>query len=61
MPPNDQNTAMQTIDITCQDGTRLKGHFLPAHAGQQSATHDPVLLCPATGVKQRFAAHLRAD
>jgi predicted alpha/beta hydrolase len=54
MPPNDRNTAMQTIDITCQDGTRLKGHFLPAHTGQQSATHDPVLLCPATGVKQHF-------
>lgn len=54
MPPNDRNTAMQTIDITCQDGTRLKGHFLPAHAGQQAATHDPVLLCPATGVKQHF-------
>ncbi len=46
--------AMQAIDITCQDGTRLKGHFLPAHAGGQAATHAPVLLCPATGVKQHF-------
>lgn len=46
--------AMQAIDITCQDGTLLKGHFLPAHAGGQAATHAPVLLCPATGVKQHF-------
>lgn len=46
--------AMQAIDITCQDGTLLKGHFLPAHAGGQPATHAPVLLCPATGVKQHF-------
>jgi predicted alpha/beta hydrolase len=45
---------MQTIDINCQDGTQLKGHFLPAHAGQQAATHAPVLVCPATGVKQHF-------
>jgi len=46
--------SMQSVDITCQDGTRLKGHFLPAHAGEQTATHAPVLLCPATGVKQHF-------
>ncbi len=46
--------AMQAIDIACQDGTVLKGHFLRAHAGAQVATHAPVLLCPATGVKQHF-------
>ena len=44
----------EAIDITCQDGTRLRGHFLTAHAAQQAATHAPVLLCPATGVKQHF-------
>ncbi len=54
MSQNTPDTAMQTIDITCQDGTLLKGHFLPAHAGGQAATHAPVLLCPATGVKQHF-------
>lgn len=54
MSSNHQHTPMEPIDITCQDGTRLKGHFLPAHAGQRAATHDPVLLCPATGVKQHF-------
>lgn len=45
---------MEPVDITCQDGTRLKGHFLSASAGQQAAAHTPVLLCPATGVKQHF-------
>lgn len=58
-------STMEAIDITCQDGTRLIGHFLPAHAGQQAATHAPVLLCPATGVKQhfylRFASWLAAQ
>lgn len=43
-----------TIDIVCQDGTPLKGHFLQAHRGQQGATELPVLLCPATGVRQHF-------
>ena len=46
--------ATPTVDIRCEDGTLLKGHFLPAHAGQAEATHAPVLLCPATGVKQHF-------
>lgn len=46
--------AQEPVDITCQDGTRLKGHFLPAFAGERSATEKPVLLCPATGVKQHF-------
>ena len=54
MSTSTPNTAPQAIEITCQDGTALKGHFLPAHAGRQAATHAPVLLCPATGVKQHF-------
>lgn len=45
---------MDIVDITCQDGILLKGHFLPAHDGQRPAVHAPVLLCPATGVKQHF-------
>ena len=44
----------EAVDITCQDGTVLKGHFLPAHGGREAPTHAPVLLCPATGVKQHF-------
>lgn len=45
---------MESVEITCADGIGLKGHFLPAHAGQRPAEHKPVLLCPATGVKQHF-------
>lgn len=45
---------MEAIDIICQDGVLLKGHFLPAHAGIAPPTKQPVLLCPATGVKQSF-------
>jgi predicted alpha/beta hydrolase len=44
----------ESVTITCQDGTRLAGHFLPAHAGERAATEQPVLICPATGVKQHF-------
>lgn len=51
-PPAVQAT--EPVTITCQDGTRLHGHFMPAHAGQQAATEQPVLLSPATGVKQQF-------
>lgn len=41
----------ERIEITCADGTRLQGHFLPASSG---APDLPVLLSPATGVKQHF-------
>lgn len=47
----------EPIVITCQDGTRLQGHFLPAaasHSPQHQAPVLPVLICPATGVKQQF-------
>ena len=44
----------ESVTITCQDGTHLSGHFLAAHAGKHPATEQPVLLCPATGVKQQF-------
>ncbi|WP_290871566.1 alpha/beta fold hydrolase [Aquabacterium sp.] len=42
------------ITLLCADGTPLQGHFLPAHGGLQAAQHLPVLLSPATGVKQHF-------
>lgn len=44
----------QTVTITCQDGTALQGHFLPAQGSAQGLRQRPVLLCPATGVKQHF-------
>lgn len=42
------------VHITCQDGTPLTGHYLPAHGARQAASELPVLICPATGVKQHF-------
>lgn len=39
------------VNIICADGVRLQGHFF-RHAG--STGKIPVLLCPATGVKQQF-------
>jgi predicted alpha/beta hydrolase len=52
----DMNTeahAPQPIAITCADGVVLQGHVVPASTpgGPQ---HLPVLICPATGVPQRF-------
>lgn len=41
----------EPIEITCADGTRLHGHFLPRSGGTPGL---PVLLCPATGVRQQF-------
>jgi predicted alpha/beta hydrolase len=41
------------VDIVCADGVALKGHFVPASA-PGCAQHLPVLICPATGVPQRF-------
>ena len=46
--------APPTVDIPCEDGTVLVGHFLRAHGGHANPTHAPVLLCPATGVRQHF-------
>ncbi|MEY4561021.1 MAG: hypothetical protein RLZZ618_298 [Pseudomonadota bacterium] len=52
----------ERIEITCADGERLQGHFF--NGGTQSPEL-PVLLSPATGVKQhfylRFAAWLAAQ
>lgn len=54
--------AAERVVLTCADGTRLHGHFLPAAGGTPGL---PVLISPATGVKQqfylRFAAWLAAQ
>ena len=42
----------ESVTFTCADGTPLHGHFVRA---QGDATPGlPVLLCPATGVKQHY-------
>ncbi len=46
--------APEPVTLRCADGVALQGHFLPAHGGAAPATRLPVLLCPATGVKQHF-------
>lgn len=43
--------AAERVEITCADDARLQGHFLPASGGTPGL---PVLLCPATGVRQHF-------
>jgi predicted alpha/beta hydrolase len=46
-----KESASKRIDITCADGVHLQGHFVPASGGTPGL---PVLLSPATGVKQQF-------
>lgn len=52
--------AGEPVDLQCQDGTPLRGHFFAA-----PGTATPVLISPATGIKQqfyfRFAAWLAAQ
>jgi len=43
--------AGERVEVTCADGVRLQGHFVPASGGTPGL---PVLLSPATGVKQHF-------
>ncbi|MDE2402859.1 MAG: alpha/beta fold hydrolase [Burkholderiales bacterium] len=50
-PTPSTDSAAQQVEITCADGVRLHGHFLRATGGVPGL---PVLLCPATGVKQHF-------
>ena len=47
----DQTHQPERITITCADGVAIQGHFFAAPGG---AKHKPVLVCPATGVKQHF-------
>lgn len=49
--PTAKDATAERIEITCADGVRLHGHFLPARGGTPGL---PVLLCPATGVRQHF-------
>lgn len=49
MPDHPQNP--DCVEITCADGVCLKGHFFRA-AGE--ARGMPVLISPATGIKQQF-------
>jgi predicted alpha/beta hydrolase len=59
MPPDSASTSQTTkadaesVEISAADGTRLAGRFFPADAAKQS---EPVLICTATGVPQRFYA-----
>jgi predicted alpha/beta hydrolase len=43
----------EAVDFFAADGVRLAGRFFSAGAAKSS---NPVLLCPATGVRQRFYA-----
>ena len=49
MPDHPQNP--DCVEITCADGVRLKGHFFRAEG---EARGMPVLVSPATGIKQQF-------
>lgn len=48
---SEHSASPEPIELTCADGVRLHGHFLPAQGGRPGL---PVLLCPATGVRQHF-------
>lgn len=48
--PNKEGASTR-VEITCADGVRLQGHFVRASGGTPGL---PVLLSPATGVKQQF-------
>ncbi len=50
-PMNAEAQVPRPVAITCADGVVLQGHVVPA---SQAARHLPVLICPATGVPQRF-------
>ena len=41
----------ERVTFTCGDGQRLQGHFFPARS---DAAASPVLISPATGVRQQF-------
>ena len=53
MTPSTDSTRpdAELVDILCEDGQRLRGHFLQATGASGGL---PVLLSPATGVKQHF-------
>ena len=51
-PNDDVRPEAEAVEIVCEDGQRLSGHFLQASSPQQHGL--PVLISPATGVKQHF-------
>jgi predicted alpha/beta hydrolase len=54
MTPHTERTP-ERVQIHCLDGVQLTGHFLPACGAVSDAAGGlPVLLCPATGVRQHF-------
>ena len=50
-PQKTADTPGERVEITCADGVCLQGHFLFSTGGTAGL---PVLLSPATGVKQHF-------
>ncbi|MFZ6862474.1 alpha/beta fold hydrolase [Undibacterium sp. Ji67W] len=48
---SDNSQKPEAVEIICKDGERLQGHFF---TGTQGASGLPVLICPATGVRQHF-------
>lgn len=55
----------ERVTLTCEDGTRLQGHFFAGSPRPDGSPVPPVLISPATGVRQhfyfRFAAWLAAQ
>lgn len=49
--PTPDSAPSERVTLTCADGVQLQGHFAPASGGTPGL---PVLLSPATGVKQHF-------
>lgn len=50
--PTPDSREPETVDITCADGQRLRGHFIARSEGTGDGL--PVLVSPATGVRQHF-------
>lgn len=49
-----QSPRPERVSLHCADGTVLQGHFHAAHGGERPADRPPVLISPATGVRQQF-------
>ena len=50
-PPDAATLRPEPVTLTCADGQRLQGHFFAARGDAAAA---PVLISPATGVRQQF-------
>lgn len=49
--PEPQGNDPEVVDMVCHDGQMLRGHYIRASGDREGL---PVLLSPATGVKQHF-------